>query len=149
MSSYSQAIPFFREDELECDCCGQLVMDMALAVYLPVLRYEWNRPLNLSSACRCTAHNKKEGGHPRSMHLIKNPKWDTSGCAGVDIKWRMWSAQMKKDFARFCWKRGWSVGLHDGFIHIDRRINAGLKQAVYTYGDAWSNYFSKSEVMSQ
>lgn len=148
MSSYSKEIPYFREDELECSCCGQLVMDMALAVYLPVLRHEWNSALNLSSCCRCTAHNDAEGGHPRSMHLIKNPRWDTSGSAGVDVKWRMWPIDTKKKFAQFCWARGWSVGLHDGFCHIDRRVNAGLTQAVYTYGSGWSKQFSKEDVIT-
>lgn len=145
MSAYYEALPYFSKDELACKGNGEYKLDVSLAVYLPVLRYEWGKPLIINSGCRSPQHNTLIGGHPRSLHLTDNPVHPTSGCAGVDIDWDTWSTEDQIKFAQFCYARGWSVGLHNGFIHIDRRINIGLNQAVYDYGSAWTG-FPKSQV---
>jgi hypothetical protein len=47
--------------------------------------------------------------------------------------------------ARLAWKMGWAVGLHDGFIHIDRRKDIGLQKAVFVYG-VWSSPFNREDI---
>lgn len=143
---YSNELPFFTRDELACQGTGIIKMDIHLAVHLPLLRLEWGKPLSPSSVCRTPKHNARVGGHPHSMHLTDNPKWPTDGTAAADIKWRHWPKDEKLRFAQLAWKRGWSVGLHDGFCHIDRRIDFGLQQAVFLYG-TWSGAFDPDEVM--
>jgi hypothetical protein len=63
----------------------------------------------------------------------------------VDINWRGWRSDEKLSFAKLAYSMGWSVGLHDGFCHIDRRVDIGLSQVVFLYGK-WSGEFSVTQV---
>jgi hypothetical protein len=140
--------PYFSRYELCCTGTGIIKMDVRFADALMDLREAWGKPLSPSSVCRTPEHNAAIGGHPRSLHLTENPAWPTNGTMAADIRWRTWSADEKKRFAKFCWKLGWAVGLHDGFIHIDRRACLNLQQlpqAVFLYGN-WSGAFSPDEV---
>lgn len=140
------AIEHFPEKELACKGTGIILLDARFAVALVSLRNEWNKPLIPNSVCRTPEHNKNEGGHPTSLHLTENPKHPTNGTMAADIRWANWTLARKIEFARFCWKRGWSIGLHNSFIHIDRRIDVGMKQRVFLYG-AWNNEFGAKEIM--
>lgn len=139
------AIPFFTREELACRHCGSLIMDPAFAVELPRLRYKWNSPLTPTSCCRCADHNRAVGGHPRSLHLDGNV---TYGCAtaAVDLAWAHWHQTTQLELARLAWSEGWSVGLHDAFVHLDRRVEAAnLPQAVFLYG-SWDGRFTVDDV---
>ncbi len=147
MSSWTGPLPFFTEKELRCRCgCDAIKLDMSMAAHLVILRYEWDSPLRPNSVCRCTKHNDFVEGHPRSLHLIDNPAHPTDGSAAADIAWRHWPEANKIDFAQLAWRKGWSVGLHDGFCHIDRRKDAGLQQTVFLYNGRWNGSFSISDV---
>jgi hypothetical protein len=146
------AIPYFPMRELECPCCGSVMLNREFAAKLPALRVEWGRPLTPNSACRCANHNRSlnggRGGHPNSLHLIKNPKHPLEGSAAIDIQWRHWSTEDKLRFARMAHRHGFSVGLHDGFCHLDLRTVAGLRQLVFLYGGAWASPFTPDEVIT-
>jgi len=61
---------YFKNHELECGCgCGMLP-DLASVEKLYALRICYGKPIKLTSACRCEAHNKAVGGKPNSSHLI-------------------------------------------------------------------------------
>ena len=137
--------PYFTRAELSCQGTGVIRLDQRFADALVELREQWNKPLSPSSVCRTPDHNENVGGHPRSLHLTKNPYWSTNGTMAADIRWRMWPTEEKLAFSRFCWQRGWAVGLHDGFCHIDRRSDIGLGQAVFLYG-TWSGAFDPEDV---
>lgn len=64
----------------------------------------------------------------------------------MDVRWRGWPVADQLAFARLAWALGWSVGLHDGFCHIDRRQLAGLPRACFLYG-TWSGRFGVGDVM--
>lgn len=147
MKSWTSSIPFFEASELACQGTGALLLDVHLAVHLPYLRLKWGRPLSLTSACRSPEHNLSEGGHPRSLHLTDNPVHPTNGCAAVDVYWESWREADQLAFAKLAWSLGWAVGLHDTFCHIDRRVDFGLKQRVYLYGQ-WTGGFDREEVKS-
>lgn len=134
-SSWHRAIPFFSERELRCRYSGQLCMDAAFAFRLPLLRLEWGRPLHPTSVCRSVSHNESVGGHPRSLHLVVNPVHPVQGAMAADIWWGDWDDQEQRDFAQLAWKRGWSVGLHPDFCHVDLR-RFFLPQGCFTYS-AW------------
>lgn len=157
------AVEFFSHAELECkgsrkrDAQGRGIpgtgvirLDPRFATALPLLRRAWGRPVSPSSVCRTPAHNStmRPAGHPTSLHLTENPRWPTLGTMAMDWPWRGWSAADQLAFARLAWNMGWSVGLHDGFCHIDRRGDLGLRelpQAVFLYG-TWSGRFPAASV---
>ncbi|RNF52982.1 hypothetical protein EBI00_02460 [Marinomonas hwangdonensis] len=140
-------IPFFSKTELECKGSGVVKLDPHFAIMLPALRLLWGHPLSPSSVCRTPEHNAKVGGHPRSLHLTENPTHNTKGCAAADIRWRNWDDERKLAFARLAYSLGFSVGLHDGFCHVDWRQSANLEQSCFLYG-AWSGSFYTNEVTS-
>lgn len=148
MKIWTEALPFFPKQELACSHCGLVHLDIRFAVALPSLRNAAGKALYATSVTRCPRHNKNVGGHPHSMHLTENPKWPTWGAMAADIAWRRWPLRAKLDFAQLAFRHGWSVGLHDGFCHVDRRADleqSNLPQAVFIYGQ-WSGGFDAADV---
>lgn len=141
------AIKYFPAHELACKGTGVIKLDPLFAKELPLLRAAWGKPLTPNSVCRTPEHNANERGHPNSLHLTENPKHKTLGTCAADIRWRDWPANVKLQFAKLAWSLGWSVGLHDGFIHVDRREIAGLSQHCFLYG-TWTGSFTSRDVMS-
>lgn len=65
----------FSLKEFACKCgCGfgskEEDIDPELPVLLQFLRESWNKPLYISSGCRCAKHNKVIGGSPNSKHIL-------------------------------------------------------------------------------
>lgn len=151
MSTWSSAIPYFVESELVCKGTGTIKLNRDFAVMLPVLRLAWGKPLVPNSVCRTPEYNRQinngKGGHPNSLHLTENPKHPIEGTAAADIRWRTWSNADKLAFARLAYSLGFSVGLHNGFCHVDWRKAAGLPQACFLYGE-WAGKFAPKDVIS-
>lgn len=145
MTTWDKALPYFTENELRCKGTGVILLDLRFAAALPALRAAWGLPLSPTSVCRAPSHNASVGGHPRSLHLTQNPHHPTSGTMAADLAWRGWEPSAQLRLARMAYRMGWSVGLHDGFIHIDRRAEIGLQRAVFLYGE-WSGNFGHDEV---
>jgi hypothetical protein len=145
MTAWTKDLPYFGYDEVKCKGTGVILIDLEFAAALPFLRLKWGESLSLNSLCRTPAHNAKEGGHPTSLHLTQNPKHKTAGSAAADIRWRGWPAEKQLRFTRLAWSLGFSVGLHDGFCHVDWRIGCGLPQAVFLYG-TWTGKFKPEDV---
>ena len=156
MTPVTTPIRFFSASELECrgsrvngqPGTGVIKLHPSFAVELVSLREAWGRPVVPNSVCRTPAHNRAVGGHANSLHLTDNPRWPTLGTMAIDWPWRGWSSADQLAFARLAWGRGWSVGLHDGFCHLDRRADLRLPelpQAVFLYG-TWTGRFGAAEV---
>lgn len=61
----------FSIEEFECKCgCGFNDVDPRLIETLQTIRDAFKRPLFISSACRCPAHNKAVGGVKNSQHVL-------------------------------------------------------------------------------
>jgi hypothetical protein len=149
MKPVTTAIEFFGVDELKCKGSGIIKLDPRFAVELPELRRAWGKPLTPTSVCRSPEHNRKEGGKINSLHLTDNPKWPSLGAMAADIRWRGWPIDEQIAFAKLAWKMGWSIGLHNGFCHIDRRADlgvVGLDQAVFLYG-TWDGAFNREQIV--
>jgi hypothetical protein len=143
---WTDAIPYFPRHELACKGTGEIRLDLRFAAALPALRQAWNSPLTPNSVCRTPAHNSKVGGHPRSLHLTENPAYPgAKGAMAADLDWKGWAVDAQLRFARLAYSMGWSVGLHNSFIHVDWRKAIGLTQAVFLYG-AWDNRFTADQV---
>ena len=150
MKPVTTEIEFFTFDELKCKTTGIVKLDPRFAAALPVLRSAWGKPLTLNSVCRSPAHNAKIGGHPNSFHMTENPNWPTFGTLAADVSWRDWTTADRIAFAKLAWSMGWSIGLHNGFCHVDRRKDLGLSelpQHIFIYG-VWSGAFGSAEIRS-
>lgn len=145
--SWTKELPHFSVKELMCKGTGIILLDIRFASKLPDTRSKWKKPMTLNSVCRAPSYNTEVGGHPKSLHLTHNPHYKTNGTMAADIRWRDMTSAEKLTFARFLYKEGWSVGLHNGFVHIDLRTELGRPQAVFVYGE-WDAPFSKTDVIN-
>ena len=133
-------IDHLRADEIACKCCGLINIDHRFLYHWGELRKEWGSPLTMNSICRCPDHNKAEGGHTNSLHQTTNKKHGSNTLAG-DVGVFGWSIARKKDFAKLALSTGWSVGLAENFIHIDRRTEViGYTKTTFFYGSPPSWY---------
>jgi hypothetical protein len=147
MKPVTTSIEFFSKKELACKGTGIIKLDPRFAEALIELRKAWNKPIIPTSVCRTPAHNSKVGGHPNSLHLTDNPKWKSVGTMAIDCRWAGWSLHEQRTFAQLAWVLGWTVGLNITFCHLDRRIDIGLPQRVFMYGN-WDNRFKPESVKS-
>lgn len=61
---------FFQRSEFACKCgCGYDTVDAELLKRLTIIRQRFG-PVTISSGCRCVTHNEREGGSPKSQHLL-------------------------------------------------------------------------------
>ena len=59
--------PNFERSEFACQCgCGFDTVDYELVQCLEKLRAHFDRPIKITSGCRCTEHNTKVGGSPKT-----------------------------------------------------------------------------------
>jgi uncharacterized protein YcbK (DUF882 family) len=61
----------FVRSEFQCRCgCGFDTVDIALIQILERVRAHFDKPVIVTSGCRCMAHNEAEGGAHNSQHLL-------------------------------------------------------------------------------
>ncbi len=122
----------FTVGELRCKGSGMLQLAPGFDRELKALRLALDEPMIVSSGCRSAEHNESVGGHPRSLHVCDKPHHPTGGCAAVDI--RTQDAAYRARLVRLALERGWSVGVHARFIHLDRRTDyTDRNQALFLY----------------
>ena len=125
----------FSSRELACRCgCGLERFHPGFLSALELLRIALNRPMQLTSACRCSAHNAAVKGHARSLHVgdaALHP--DMEGALAVDVAtpdgWERGHLFVK------AWNLGWSIGWNakKGFLHLDRRDYLDMPQTTFDY----------------
>lgn len=125
----------FSVAELQCKCgCKLTRFAPGFLQALQELRDDFGTPMPINSACRCAAHNARVGGHPRSLHVGDKPVHNTGGTCAVDVGFPLGHPQRDRLIA-LAEARGWSIGLNNRFVHLDRRTaNARLPQGRFTYG---------------
>lgn len=126
--------PHFSAEELRCRCgCGLARFHPGFLDHLERLRLAYGRPMALSSACRCAAHNARESPQAplRSLHIgDKEVRPGQRGAAAVDV---LVTGADKGDLCAAAWRLGWSVGWNRSFLHLDRRVELGMPQTVFEY----------------
>ena len=123
----------FSAEELACPDTGRVKLAPGFAAALRDLRLDFKRPMIVTSCCRSAAYNGRIGGHPHSLHVWDTPHHDTGGTAAIDIA--MTDARERRRLVACAITHGWSVGVAQTFLHLDRRGIAGLPAALFTYGD--------------
>ena len=119
---------YFTEEELKCKGSGKLILAPGFAEALLAIRIAWGRPLHPTSVCRSREYNRKIGSTDGSWHVCDDNR---GGARAIDI--RMINAEDRKAFVELALAMGWSVGINKTFVHIDRRVDAGEKQLMFTY----------------
>jgi uncharacterized protein YcbK (DUF882 family) len=60
---------YFNRDEFACKCgCGFNTIDYELVKILEIIRHNFDRPMRITSACRCESHNRAVQGSSGSWH---------------------------------------------------------------------------------
>ena len=63
--------PHFERSEFACKCgCGFNTVDAELLMMLENVRGYFNKPVTITSGCRCPAHNEYVNGSKRSQHKL-------------------------------------------------------------------------------
>ena len=99
----------FSPKEVACKHCGEMVLDRDAMDALQTLREDWGKPIVLTSAHRCTTHNRKVGGTEGSQHL--HIAFDCA-CPASD----------QAAFVEFARQAGFTgIGRYPkrGFVHLD------------------------------
>ncbi|PCJ23198.1 MAG: hypothetical protein COA94_08490 [Rickettsiales bacterium] len=125
-------IPYFKHKELACPQTNQLILADGFAAKLLQLRIAFNQSMIITSCCRSKAYNREVGGHPRSLHVYDKPYHNTDGTCAIDIA--VTNTTTKAQLMQLAWNLGWSIGINEKFLHLDRRTDhTNLKQMVFRY----------------
>ncbi|MCA3116422.1 MAG: peptidase M15 [Rhodocyclaceae bacterium] len=126
--------PHFTRSELQCKCgCELAQFHPGFLAALESLRVAYGRPMAISSACRCAAHNARvsELAPKRSLHIGDlETRPGHRGTLAVDVAV---SGADKGALFALAWRYGWSIGWHKTFLHLDRRVDIGAPQATFEY----------------
>lgn len=103
----------FSRSEFACKCgCGFDDVSKELVLTLQDLRDHFGEAVNVTSACRCKAHNAKVGGAKASKHLL--------GVA-ADVKVRNKSLFSVYEYLSKKYSGKFGVIEYSSFVHIDMR----------------------------
>lgn len=111
----------FTYDELHCPRTGTVQLARGFSSELKELRLAFELPMIVNSCCRSKEYNTDIGGHHRSLHVWDYPYWPTGGTCAIDISIRNMSEAVKKELVGLAFYLGWSVGIAETFLHLDRR----------------------------
>lgn len=126
----------FQAKEFDCKGgeCSLTYIDTDLVNYLQQIRTHFGAPVNITSAYRCAAHNKRVGGATNSYH--------TKGQAadfyinGVDTL----------EIAKYAESLGIKgIGHYDTFVHIDTRVN---KSFWYSSNEEYRSTFGGAPIQT-
>lgn len=113
-----QLSPHFSRSEMACPCCGICNVEPSLLTALEALRGLLNRPVVITSACRCPAHNEAVGGVPGSQHVTT----DAKPCLAADIHVEGMDGEELADYAELiAGFRDGGIGTGLTWIHADVR----------------------------
>ncbi len=124
--------PYFTREELECKGNGELRLHPGFLGELIHLRRMWAAPMYINSCCRSPEHNEEVGGSKNSYHLTQQDTGTWKGTLAIDIGNKSFdSASEKESFVKFAEVKGWSTGVYDWGVHIDKRTMTGAEQVSF------------------
>jgi len=108
----------FSIEEFACPCCGLSTISTKLVEDLQWLRDKIGQPLVITSAVRCSAHNKKVGGVPLSAHVPQDV-FDGEGVVGHAIDIKCNNMRLRYKLLKYGFQKFPRVGVGADFIHLD------------------------------
>lgn len=109
--------PNFTNREVACRHCNRVYVDYNAMVMLQEGRTILNRPVILTSACRCETHNTNIKGSPQSYHIFKIGE---AGTRAFDIAFSTGEELMNLIFVYYVVGfRRFGINFDQNFLHID------------------------------
>ena len=110
-------IKYFKKSEFSCkDGCGLNNINIGLVKVLEKIRKHFNRPVIITSGCRCYKHNKLVGGVSNSRHLYgKAADFVVSGVPTYQVL-NYCNELRKQGLIRYCYGETSNMG---NAVHID------------------------------
>ena len=105
----------FVREEFECHCgCGFDTVDIELISIVQDIRDMFERPIVITSGCRCKKYNERIGGSENSQHTIGR---------AADLYVASEHITPKDVYNYLCEKYSdeYGFGLYDSFVHVDSR----------------------------
>lgn len=104
----------FNRSEFACPCgCGFDTVDVELVTVLETMRRSlMSQGVKINSGCRCTRHNARIGGSPKSQHRFG--KAADVVVEGVD-------SETVADYLEETYPDKYGIGRYHGRTHIDVR----------------------------
>lgn len=104
---------YFNREEFACKCgCGFDTVDFELAALLDSVREHFNKPIVITSGCRCATHNKAVGGSAKSQHLVGK---------AVDFIVKEVPEDRVVHYLLTKYPNSYGIGRYNGRTHIDVR----------------------------
>ena len=105
----------FKRAEFACRCgCGFDTVDVETLAVLQAVRDHFDRPVLITSGCRCPAHNARVGGSKNSLHM--------QGRA-ADFKVIGIEPKQVFDWLSSTYPNQYGFGLYRTWVHVDTRTN--------------------------
>lgn len=103
----------FSRREFACHCgCGFDAVDAELVEVLEVVRQHFGAKIKITSGCRCSDHNTKCGGSPKSQHVFaKAADIQVDGVLPARIA----------EYLERIYPNKYGIGRYSGWTHIDVR----------------------------
>lgn len=111
-------IPHFKKEEMTCKCgCGQNNTDLRLMQILEQIRSHFgDRPVIITSGCRCSKHNAEVGGVQGSRHVLgKAADFYIPGVSTKDLL-NYCQSLVNQGILRYTYTNNGSM---NGVVHID------------------------------
>ena len=103
----------FSRYEFACkDHCGLDTVDTSTLVVLEQVRQHFDKPIRITSACRCFDHNQAVGGSIDSQH---------TKCRAADIQIEETPPSEVYAFIDSLYPDQYGLGSYSNFTHIDTR----------------------------
>ncbi|MGB1226467.1 MAG: D-Ala-D-Ala carboxypeptidase family metallohydrolase [Poseidonibacter sp.] len=114
----------FKLEEFQCKCgCGEMRISPTVVMICQMVRNKFNKPVTITSGCRCMMHNAKVGGALNSQHKPKGDELSHAAdiqVSGID------SLEVYK-YLEDTFPDLLGLGLYNSWVHIDDRIDMAYR----------------------
>jgi len=113
---------YFNRKEFACKCdCGFATVDIELIEVLQTLRYKFNKPVTITSGCRCIEYNEAVQKRAKKSYVPYSSKSKHMQGIAADIVVEMVSASDVYRYLDSVYSDRFGIGKYDEFTHIDVR----------------------------
>jgi len=113
---------YFSRKEFACKCgCGFATVDIELIEVLQTLRYKFNKPVTITSGCRCREYNEVVQRRANKNYVPYSSKSKHMQGIAADIVVEMVSASDVCRYLDSVYSDRFGLGKYDEFTHIDVR----------------------------